>query len=371
MKRFVTLIAMAGLALAACGTDDDGAAGTGAPADVTSAATEVSADTTPSTEAVSDTADTTTHTTADTANTTANTTADSADDTDDAAYPVTIEHRYGSTTVDATPERIVSLDPQWTDVLLALDTPPAGFIAPTYLETGLFPWQEGLLDDSEPIPATDSLPYEAIAALDPDLIVITYFAVDQATYDQLNEIAPTIGPLTEAEVDQWQDMATAAGAFLDRPDDTQALIDDSARRSADVVDELPGLDGRTYALANYVAGDGIYVVADPDDGASTFFASIGLQIDPELLAAADGATGRLKISTEQIGMLDSDLLILLTNGADPNEIPGYDALPAVRSGAVAILDVPTVSGLNTPSPLSIPYALDAIRPALEAAAAGG
>jgi iron complex transport system substrate-binding protein len=48
---------------------------------------------------------------------------------------------------------------------------------------------------------------------------------------------------------------------------------------------------------------------------------------------------------------------------------GYDQLPAVRSGAVAVLDYAAVVGLNTPSPLSVPYSLERIRPALEAAAA--
>jgi iron complex transport system substrate-binding protein len=40
----------------------------------------------------------------------------------------------------------------------------------------------------------------------------------------------------------------------------------------------------------------------------------------------------------------------------------------VRDGAVAVLDLAAVSGLNTPTPLSIPYSLEQIRPALEAAA---
>ncbi len=353
MKRIVVLMSVAALSLAACGSDDDSSAATTTPADTEPVATDTPA----ATDAPVGTTD-------------APEPTEAADTTEpEAAYPVTIDHRFGSTTFEAAPEHIVSLDPQWTDVLLALNAPLDGYVALPFLDTGYFPWQEGLLDGVEPIPAIDTIPYEVVAALHPDLIVITYFAVDQATYDQLSQIAPTIATLSDAEVDQWQDMAVAAGQILDQPDEAQALIDDSEQLSADVLAELPGLEGKTYALANYVAGDAIYIVADPNDGAATFFRSIGLEIDPELVAAAGGASGRMQISTEEIGMLDSDLLILLTNGADPNEIPGYAALPAVQSGAVSILDAATVSGLNTPSPLSIPYALDAIRPALEAAAA--
>jgi iron complex transport system substrate-binding protein len=40
----------------------------------------------------------------------------------------------------------------------------------------------------------------------------------------------------------------------------------------------------------------------------------------------------------------------------------------VHAGAVAVHDLPAVTGLNTPTPLSIPYSLERIRPALDAAA---
>jgi iron complex transport system substrate-binding protein len=41
----------------------------------------------------------------------------------------------------------------------------------------------------------------------------------------------------------------------------------------------------------------------------------------------------------------------------------------VQTGAVATVDLAAATALNTPSPLSIPYGLEVIRPALEAAAA--
>ncbi len=284
--------------------------------------------------------------------------------------PVTITHHYGSTTFDAAPQRIVSVDVQWTDVLVALEAPLVGVVLdPNAGGTGLYPWQT-LPDSVERIAAGTSIPYEAIAALEPDLIVITYFAAEQSDYDQLSAIAPTIPLLAgdDAEVDPWQDIATAAGEVLGKQDEAATLIADLDQLSADIAAELPGLQGKTYALANYVPGDQIYVVADPNDGAATLFAQLGLSIEPDLLAIANGAGGRVSLSLEQISELDADLLIMLTNGADPDDIPGYDNLPAVQTGAVALLDLPTVIGLNTPTPLSIPYSLDAVRAALEAAA---
>jgi iron complex transport system substrate-binding protein len=285
-----------------------------------------------------------------------------------AGGPIEIEHLYGSTTLDAPPERIVSLDTQWTDVLTALDAPLVAMALDPQLQER-YPWQDVVADGVEDIQIVDSIPYETVAAARPDLIVVSWGATEEADYEKLSEIAPTIPLLGDREVDPWQDIARAAGELLGRPDDAEALIDEVDQATADVAAGLPGLEGKTYALANYVPGDAIHVVADPDDGAATFFAQLGLSIDPELLAAADGETGRMELSPERVDELDADLLVLLTNGAEPSEIPGYDQLPAVVSGAVAVLDVATITGLNTPTPLSIPYATEAVLPALEAAAA--
>jgi iron complex transport system substrate-binding protein len=285
------------------------------------------------------------------------------------AGAVTIDHVYGSTTLEQTPERIVALDLQWADVLVALDGPLVGAALDPQVEGGRHPWQEDYPDSVEEIEVTDAIPFERVAALEPDLIVISWAAETEEVYEQLTAIAPTIATLGDRQVDTWQDITTAAGEVLGTQDEAASLIEEVDGQAAAVAEELPGLAGKTYALANYVPGDTIYVVADPDDGAATFFAQLGLQIDPELLELADGANGRFELSLERIDELDSDLLLLLTNGTDPADIPGYDALPAVESGAVSILDLSTATAVNTPSPLSLPWALDTLRPALEAAAA--
>ncbi len=47
---------------------------------------------------------------------------------------------------------------------------------------------------------------------------------------------------------------------------------------------------------------------------------------------------------------------------------GFADLPAVKGGGLAIVDYPTVAGLNTPSSLSLKYSLESITPQLEAVA---
>jgi iron complex transport system substrate-binding protein len=284
---------------------------------------------------------------------------------------VAVEHRYGTTEVPTPPERIVSLDTQWTDVLAALDAPLVGYALDPIAESGTFPWREDRLADVDGIEITTdaTIPYEQIAALDPDLVVITYGAQDEVDYRRLSEIAPTIPLLTENEVDAWQAIAAVAGEVLGEPERAADLIAEVDAQTADVRAQLPGLEGKTFAMANYVPSDAIYVVADPEDGSSVLFEQLGLQISPTILDHADDASGRVELSFENASLLDADVLVLFTNDADASEMPGYTNLPAVRAGAVAVLDYAAVVGLNTPTPLSIPYSLELIRPALEAAAA--
>lgn len=284
--------------------------------------------------------------------------------------PVTIEHRYGSTEVRERPERIVSLDLQWTDVLAALDAPLVGHLAD--ISTGAaLPWQEGL-DGSTELVATSTADrtnlLENVVGLAPDLIVVTYLAEDQAAYDDLNEIAPTIAPLSDSEVDTWQDIAGTAGQVLGQPEAAADLVAGVEGEVAAVAEDLPGLAGRDFTFANYVPGDAMYVLSDPADGANVLFGELGLTIAPAITDAEDDAPGRVKLSLENIDLLDADLVMVLFNGADPADVPGFTDLPAVEAGAWLDMDLALATALNTPTPLSIPYALAELRPALEAAA---
>ena len=210
---------------------------------------------------------------------------------------------------------------------VGLGVPPVGYLAsPEAGESGIYPWEAGLLA----------------------------------------EIAPTIGLLGEQQVDDWQAQLDVIADVTGRHDEAAAVRDRVDELVAGAVADLPGLAGRTYALVNYVEGDGLfYVVADPEDGASQLFYDLGMEIDPELLAIEPGAFGRIELSFENVGLLEADMLIVFAQTGDPADVPGWATLPSVESGAVVTLDFAGVVGLNTPTPLSIPYSLELVRPTLE------
>src|SRR5215207_8052308 len=132
------------LLVAACGDDDDGATSTTAIAAVAPTAA-------------------------------ASTSSAGGDEQDEqaAAFPVTIEHKYGASTIDAEPTRVVTVGFADQDALLALGVIPVG-IRDWYGDqpNAVWPWATDELGDATPeVLSSSELNYEQIKALDPDLIV--------------------------------------------------------------------------------------------------------------------------------------------------------------------------------------------------------
>ena len=107
-------------------------------------------------------------------------------------YPVTVKHRQGETEIESEPQRIVVMNYSGVDYLVSLGygdrivgVTSAG-AAPEILEG---------FRDKQTIGSFREPDYEAIASLEPDLIVIG--GRTAGTYEQMSEIAPTIDVTVE------------------------------------------------------------------------------------------------------------------------------------------------------------------------------
>ena len=87
-------------------------------------------------------------------------------------FPVTIEHKFGSTTITEQPQRVVSIGYTEQDFLLALSVQP---VAVRYWygdeNDAIFPWADNYVEGDQPIVLNmpyGSLNYEAILELEPD-----------------------------------------------------------------------------------------------------------------------------------------------------------------------------------------------------------
>lgn len=296
-------------------------------------------------------------------------------DAPESSRSVTVEHVGGSTTIEGTPERIVAIGSQWVDALQEFDVQPVGYYSAGAMgdDRGLYPWQSEVSADAESfdVGATEagaSVPTEAIAALQPDLILVSNIR-DVTPFESLSSIAPVVLPKV-AKVENWQSQIETLGEILDRADDAQTIIAEGKTETDAVAAEYPGLSGKTAVLSQYVVStQQLVVVVDPEDGAASVFDSLGMSVPADLVSLPDAQNGRLILSPERVDVLTSDMAVILPNGgtrADLEALPGFANLPAVQNGGVAVVDYATVVGFNAPSRASVAYSLDQIRPQLEA-----
>ena len=124
----------------------------------------------------------------------------------------TVRHQH----VRGVPERVVTVGLTDQDAFLALGLAPVG-ITDWFGDHphAVWPWAQDLLGDAEPevLNADQGVDAEAIAALQPDLIVGLYAGITEDEYDLLTQIAPTFAQPGEY-VDwgiPWQEQTRLVG----------------------------------------------------------------------------------------------------------------------------------------------------------------
>jgi iron complex transport system substrate-binding protein len=293
-----------------------------------------------------------------------------------AAFPVTVEHAHGATTIEAEPKRIVTVGYTDHETLLALDIKPVGamdwFGERPY---GKWPWEAEKwgADKPEIVNPGGEINYEKIAALAPDVIIGSYADLKKGEYDKLSQIAPTVA---QAKRDRpyttpWQDQARTIGKVVGRSADVDKRITAIEDRFAQIREEHPEFADQTAVVVAADSAPKQYWVFNSADPRGQFLTAMGFQADPALEKVTAAEFGAY-ISPEKIDLLDVDRLFLLSD-------PKHDAILA-RQRIFTQLDVvkegrdvrlkyyeqPSVGGaMAFSSILSIPFAIDGILTALE------
>ena len=292
------------------------------------------------------------------------------------AFPVSIEHKYGTTEIPAEPQRIVTLGLSDQDTVLALGSKPVGAVNWFGEEPfGSWPWAAPLWGDELPtiVGERDEYNVEQIAALTPDLIVAQYSGMSQDQYDTLSKIAPVVAQPVGFEDYQapWQDMTRAIGKAMGKQDETEKLIDGVAQRFATIREEHPEFAGMTaIAAENYEPG--LYTAFSPKDPKMVFLGEMGFTM-PAPLTEFVGEENLVDFSGERLDLLEADRLVWLT-GDDETEPritsdPLYQRLKVAsenRDIFVSYTEPPIGAALSFNTVLSIPYAADQLVPLLAA-----
>lgn len=294
------------------------------------------------------------------------------------SFPVTVTHKFGTTTVPAAPQRVVSLGYTDQDAILALGVVPVAIREFTGNQpSATWPWAQPELNGQSPavLPIGD-VSTESIAALRPDLIIGISAGLTKEQYDTYSKIAPTVAAPT-GFVDYgtpWQDATKLTGQALGKSAEADTLVSDLEARFAQVKQQYPALAGTSVAGVRPSSNDNAsFFVWGSQDLRARFFESMGMVTPAEFNQLA-GNQFYATISTEQLTKLDqADLVVLITSSAQERAsfeaLPGYPGLEAVQQGKVITLDDQQSAALSFSSVLSLPSVLDTL-PGQLAAKAG-
>lgn len=315
-----------------------------------------------------------------TAPTSTDDTAAGSNPASDDAFPVTIEHVYGETTITEKPERVATVAWANHEVPLALGIVPVGMSKVAWGDdddNGVLPWVEEKLDElgaETPVlfDEADGIDFEAVADTNPDVILASYSGLTQEDYDTLSKIAPTIAYPEVAWGTSYQDMITMNATALGLADEGAELVADLESETQDALDAHPALkDAKvlfTYIDPNDFSQVGFYTPIDTRPG---FLLDLGLP-EPQILKDnADATDFYLTVSAEEVDKFD-DVDLFITYG-DESMVAALQAdpllgkIPAVAQGQIAILpDATPIANSANPSPLSIPWGIDEYFSILEA-----
>jgi iron complex transport system substrate-binding protein len=289
-------------------------------------------------------------------------------------FPVTIEHKFGSTTLNEAPQRIVAIGYTEQDYWLALGITPVAIRYWYGDESAIGPWAADYVEGEAPVVLNmtfGTLNYEAILALQPDLISAVTSGITQEEYNLLSQIAPTIAQ-TDDYINfgmPWQEVMRMIGTAAGKAEQAETIVSDVETLFTDAVAAHPDWVGKTVAVSYFSAGE--YGFYTDQDSRGRFFTELGFVVPEELIEIA-GDSFYANISLERIDLLDQDLIALLNlqfiegGRATLEAEPLFSQLKAAQEGRVLFLEEGAENALGFSTPLSIAYAVEAVVPQLEA-----
>ncbi|MBJ3785477.1 iron-siderophore ABC transporter substrate-binding protein [Devosia sediminis] len=286
-------------------------------------------------------------------------------------YPLSIEHALGTTVLEAKPERIVTV--QWAnhEVPLALGVVPVGMAAANFGDDdgdGLLPWVKEKLEElgaETPVlfDEGDGIDFEAVAALDPDVILASYSGLDQQTYDTLSEIAPVVAYPEAAWSTDWRDMIRYNALGMGMQAEGDQLIADIEADIAATVAEFPALADKPAMFITHLDTTNLSTIKfyTNHDTRVKFFEDLGLQMPQSVIDASEGGSFSGEVSAENIDVFDDVKLIVTYGGQELIDALNADPLtakmPAVANGAIVTLGNDPLGTAANPTPLAISWVL--------------
>ncbi|MFT4412904.1 ABC transporter substrate-binding protein [Fredinandcohnia humi] len=251
----------------------------------------------------------------------------------------TVEHAMGTTELDGTPEKIVILTNEGTEALLAMGVKPVGAVRSW---TG-DPWYDHIKDKMEGVEVVgeeSNINIEAIAALEPDLIIGNKMRQEEL-FEQLDAIAPTV--FAEDLRGDWQKNFTLYSKAINKEEEGKKVLNDFNDHINSVKEKID--TDTEVSIVRFMEGRTRIYYTDTFSG--VIFEQLGIkrpQQQVDLFAQDPKDQFVREVDQEKIPLMDGDVIFYFTyetgNGeatAVETEWTGHELwkkLSAVQAGNV-------------------------------------
>ncbi|MEU9185742.1 iron-siderophore ABC transporter substrate-binding protein [Streptomyces sp. NPDC048484] len=296
------------------------------------------------------------------------------------AFPVTLAHKYGSTTVKSEPKRIVTVGLTDQDAVLALGKVPVG--TTEWLggyKGAIGPWAADKLGGAKAptvLKDTGTGPQtEKIAALRPDLILAVYGGLTKDQYTTLSKFAPVVAQPKEYNDFgvPWQQQTGIIGKALGQESKAKDLVKGVEGRFAAAAKDNPEFSRSTGVMATPYEGIFVFGSQDPR---SRVLSDLGFKLPTDLDKVIGDEFGA-NISKERTDLLDTDAVVWIVSdtakdGAKLHKNALYADLDVAKQGREVFVEETADYGnsVSFVSVLSLPYMLERLVPQLAAAVDG-
>ncbi|MFC7534007.1 iron-siderophore ABC transporter substrate-binding protein [Actinoplanes sp. GCM10030250] len=293
-----------------------------------------------------------------------------------AAFPVTVTHAFGTTTIAKKPERVATVNWANHEVPLALGIVPVGYAKANFGDEdgdGLLPWDAAKLKElgaATPVlfDETDGVDFEAVANTKPDVILAAYSGLTKQDYDTLTKIAPVVAYPKAPWATSWRDSIKLESQALGLASRGDALIATIEKQMTDSAARYPKLAGKSVMFLTHIDPTDLSKVSfyTTHDTRAQFFTDLGMK-HPASIEKASASTDEFSLtqSAEQVQNL-SDVDIIVTYGdaqgttlATLQKDPLLSKIPAIARGSFVSLpgSTPVATAAN-PTPLAISFVLN-------------
>lgn len=308
---------------------------------------------------------------------------------DAAAYPVRIQHAFGTTVITQEPQRIATLGLGSNDICVALGVAPAAMPLSGAQPNGSTPWFDLafrpfglesplLLDEAKGLPVDD------LTGMGPDLILAVHSKLTRDEYDELSKIAPVVAYPDGPMATDWRTSLALVGQALARPAEAAKVLADTERSIRGGLGDYPDLAGTEVVVAKVRSALGADLeVFGESSNPVKILEEFGLTSSPSLalvqeagrpVDSAPNSAETYAWPQERAAELSSQIAVFSVRREEAPELQNsgiFDAVPAHKAGNSLIVDsADNGLAIDTASCLSVRWLARTLVPELARAAYG-